>query len=336
MDMEPTYIIAGLLRRDYLLPSRGRPLIDAPGGSLLYATAGLGIWDNSIGMLARAGEDYPHEWLKGFEKRGWDRRGIQILPETLDLRYFQATLEGGEVQHTNPVAHFARLGLTFPKSLLGYQPPVDSDSRRKAADPASPRPTHIPHEYLNARAVHLCPMDFISSSRLSSTFRQANVTSLTMDPSGSFMNSRDLEDVHTLIQGLTAFLPSEEELRSLFWGRTDDPWQMADDLGAHRCEFIVIKRGARGQWMYDSVSRRRWEVPAYAALVDDPTGAGGAFCGGFLAGYQQTFDPLQALLYGNVSASLAIEGRGAFHALEALPGLAQARLKSLAGVVRQV
>jgi len=42
------------------------------------------------------------------------------------------------------------------------------------------------------------------------------------------------------------------------------------------------------------------------------------------------------VLHGSVSASLAIEGSGAFHTLEALPGLAQARLDSLAGIVRQV
>jgi hypothetical protein len=45
---------------------------------------------------------------------------------------------------------------------------------------------------------------------------------------------------------------------------------------------------------------------------------------------------LQGVLHGSVSASLTIEGNGAFHALDALPGLAQARLDSLAGIVRQV
>jgi sugar/nucleoside kinase (ribokinase family) len=99
---------------------------------------------------------------------------------------------------------------------------------------------------------------------------------------------------------------------------------------------IVDKRGALGQMLYDAVSKKRWEIPAYPARLEDPTGAGDAFCGGFSAGYLKTFDPMQAVLYGSVSASLAIEGSGAFHALEALPGLAQARLQALTGLVRQV
>ncbi|MGZ6347424.1 MAG: carbohydrate kinase family protein, partial [Anaerolineales bacterium] len=110
----------------------------------------------------------------------------------------------------------------------------------------------------------------------------------------------------------------------------------AEALGDYGCEFIVVKRGARGQMLYDSVSKKKWEIPAYPARVVDVTGAGDSFCGGFLAGYQKSYDPLRAVLYGSVSASLTIEGTGALHVLETLPGLAQARLDSLDGLVRQV
>ena len=346
--LDPAFIIAGRLRRDYLLPPARaitgtttplRPLIDVPGGNLLYAASGLSVWAPlrpAIGLLARIGEDYPQDWLRSFEERGWDTRGIHILAETLDLRYFQASLPGLILQHSNPVAHFARLGLPFPKSLLGYQPSGETDDNRKTSPPASPRPNEIPANYLNARAAHICPLDFMTGNRLTSAFREASVTTLTLDPSAAYMTSTSVDDVRILVHGLTAFLPSEEELRTLFWGRTDDLWQMAEAVGAFGCEFVVIKRGVRGQILYDTVSKKRWEVPAYSASLVDPTGAGDAFCGGFLAGYQKTYDPLQGVLYGSVSASLAIEGSGAFHALDALPGLAQRRLESLAAIVRQV
>jgi len=227
------------------------------------------------------------------------------------------------------------MNLPFPKSLLGYQPPSDADDR-KTIPPASPRPADIPPDYLNTHAAHLCPMDYMTTSRMLSTFRQANVTFLTLDPSAGYMTATSLDDMRSLLQGVTAFLPSEEELRTIFWGRTDDLWQMAETLGSFGCEFIVVKRGAHGQMLYDTVSKKRWEIPAYPARLDDPTGAGDSFCGGFCAGYQKTFDPVQAVLHGSISASLTIEGSGAFHALDALPGLAQARLDALSGQVRQV
>jgi len=333
--MEPTYVIAGRLRRDYLLPAGGRPLLDVPGGSLLYAAAGLAIWDAGLGLLGRVGEDYPVDWLRGFEKRSWDTRGIRILGEPLDLRFFQVSLDLHTVLQTNPVAHFARLGMTFPKVLLGYQPAPEATDDRKTTAATSPRPADIPEDYLRAHAVHLCPMDYMTHSRILSQFRQASATCLSVDPAAAYMVPPAMEDVRTLLQGVTAFLPSEEELRSLFWGRTDDLWQMAEEVIAWGSELVVVKCGGRGQLLMDS-KRKCWEIPAYPSRLVDLTGAGDSFGGGFLAGYHQSYDPLHAVILGNVSASLTVEGSGAFHALEALPGLAQARVDSLAGIVREI
>jgi sugar/nucleoside kinase (ribokinase family) len=97
-----------------------------------------------------------------------------------------------------------------------------------------------------------------------------------------------------------------------------------------------VKCGNGGQMLYDGESKKRWEVPAYPARVADSSGSGSSFCGGFLAGYQRTFDPLSAVLHGNVSASLTVEGSGALHPLESLPGLAERRLESLAEMARLV
>ena len=378
----PAFLFAGRLQRDYLLPEQGRPQVDIPGGGLLYAAAGLGVWeaDEKVGLLARAGEDYPEEWLRWFKSHGWDTRGIHVLAEALDLRYFEAR-EGGDasaaggsdteiaslplqssrstlrpydseiaslptvarndrghkgIARSNPVAHYARLGLPFPKSLLGYQMEEEVEGGRKGVHPAAPRPGDIPADYLQARAAHVCPLDYLSACSLSSTLRRAGVSTLTLDPTAAYMSVRRQEEVRVLLQGLTAFLPSEEELRGLFWGQTDDLWEIAEALGDFGCEYVVVKCGALGTRLFDAVSRKRWEVPAYPARAADPHGAGDSFCGGFLAGYQRTFDPLQGALQGCVSASLTIEGSGVFHALEALPGLAQRRLDSLRGLVREV
>ena len=150
------------------------------------------------------------------------------------------------------------------------------------------------------------------------------------------MNANFLNDLRSLLQGVTAFLPSEDEIRNLFWGRTTDLWEMAETLANFGCEIIVIKRGGRGQLVYERSNEMKWEIPAYPSRLVDSTGAGDAFCGGFLAGYAATLDPLQAAMWGNISASFAIEGSGAFYLLDSLPGLAQARLQSLSSMVRQI
>jgi ribokinase len=179
-------------------------------------------------------------------------------------------------------------------------------------------------------------VDYLTHSLLPAVLRQAEFTTVTLDPSPGYMNPTFWDDVPALLTGLTAFLPSEEEMRSLFQGRSTDLWEMAEALAAYGCEIIIIKRGEGGQMLYDAATRTRWEVTAYPSRMVDPSGAGDAFGGGFLAGYRRSYDALEAVLFGNISASLVVEGTGPFYALDALPGLAQARLEALRQAVRRV
>ena len=196
--------------------------------------------------------------------------------------------------------------------------------------------TEILPEYLESKAFHLAPLDFKSQGQLLTTFRAASVKIITLDPSPRYMNPNRLQDLRFFFDGLTAFMPSEEEIRALFWEETHDLWAMAEELGELGCQLIVVKRGKEGQLIYDANAKKRWKLPAYSSRVADMTGAGDAFCGGFLAGYQQSEDPLRSAAFGNVSASLSMEGSGPFYPTEVLPGLAQARLDALNGMIREV
>lgn len=336
MNLPLTFIIAGRLLREYLLPPVGRPLLDSPGGSLLYAAGGLALWDGSAGLLSRVGEDLPRKWVHDLKVRGFDVSGIRILKQSLDLRSFIAYNDIDDRTSNNPVTHFARRELTFPKSLLGYQPPPDPQADPREPDPAAPSLTDIPKGYLDARAAHVCPLDFVTQSQLIAALKGGSINTVCLDPSPGYMLPAFKKDLHMLLQGVTAFLPSEQELRSLFWGETHDVWEMVEAVSIYGCELIVVKRGGQGQLVYNVLSKRRWEIPAYPARVADPTGAGDAFCGGFLAGYQKTYDPLEAALHGGVAASLKVEGSGPFYALGVLPGLAEARLSALRELVREV
>jgi sugar/nucleoside kinase (ribokinase family) len=330
--MDPQFLVFGQLTREYLLPPMGLPRLDAAGGSLLYAAAGLRVWESAIGLVGRVGNDYPREWLNEFKSRGFDTCGIRTLSQSMDVREFFAYNESFEVNHINPVSHFARRELTFPKSLLGYQP-LDE----KKADTAGVLSvTDIPNDYLDARAAHLCPMDLITQTQLIAGLKRGTVNTFTLDPASSTMTMAARRELPALLNGVTAFLPSQEDLRNLFWGAKHDLWQMAEAVSLYGCEYVVIKCGKRGQLLYDASTKRKWEIPAYPARVANPTGAGDAFCGGFLAGYCRNYDPLEGVLYGNVAASLKLEGNGAFYPLDVLPGLAEARVNALRDMVREI
>jgi len=334
----PRFLIAGRLTRDYVILPTGDTFIDVPGGSALYATVGLAIWEPSPrpGMLSRVGEDYPRLWLEKFDQRGLDTRGVTILPQAIDVRTFTSYSDWETPTHRDPISQFANLGIPFPKSLLGYEDRSKSlDSRTKLL-PTSLRQGDFPTDYLGATVAHLCPADYLTHSVLPALLRQAQFTFITLDPSPGYMNPTFLGDVPSIITGLTAFLPSEEEIRSLFHGRSFDLWEMIEALAVYGCEYIILKRGVRGQMLYDSTNHSRWEIPPYPARIVNPIGAGDAFCGGFLAGYCRTYDPLMAVLHGNISASLVIEGNDPLYALDCMPGLPQLRLESLKDSVRKI
>ena len=330
------YLVAGQLQRDYVLTASGKAYIDIPGGNLLYTATGIGVWEQGVGLVTRVGEDYPHEWLDEIAEKEIDTRGIRITPVAMDIRSFFAYPDLDNRSTDNPVSHFSRVGMPFPKSLLGYASPTfQIDSRVQPSD-ITIRPNDIPVDYLDATAAHLCPVDFLSHSLVPPALRQGHISTLTIDPSVGYMNPTFWDNIPNIINGITAFLTSEEKIISLFQGKSSDLWEMAETLASYGCEMVIIKRGARGQYVYEHASHTRWIIPAYPSRVLDPTGAGSAYCGGFLVGYRTTYNPLTAALYGNISASLVVEGSGPFYALDALPGLAQARLESLQGMVRKL
>lgn len=334
--MDYSLVISGQLRNQYLIPPEGKPLVDKPGGNILYAAAGARQWVEKVNLLSRIGENYPHDWIRDFQQKGIDTAGIRILPGSLDLRSFICYSENGELQHTNPVSRFVQLGLPFPKGLLGYQYQRTDQDNRNISNPDSPKLSDIPAEYRLAKGVLLCPLDLLTHSQLAPAFRHGGVSIVCINPGSSYMNANFYDDLRSLLQGVTAFLPSEKEIRDLFWGRTNDLWEMASTLGSFGCEIIIIKRGGHGQYVYEHSSGKRWDVPAYPSKLVDPTGAGDVFSGGFLAGYAETLDPLLAAMQGNISSSFSIEGTGAFFSLDAMPGLARARLHSLENLVRKV
>jgi sugar/nucleoside kinase (ribokinase family) len=337
--MQPVFVIAGKLNREYILPPSGQPVLDSPGGSLLYAAGGLAVWgDTSAGLLGRVNEDYPRQWVDNLEELGFDTRGICTVHEleNVDFRSFVAFTDSNERNNSNAVSHFARRQLAFPKSLLGYQVPDESRKDPHKPELVSPAALDTPKDYREIRYVHLCPFDFISQSQMVNLFRGGSDQIISLDPDPGYMIPGFWRDLRLVLQGVTIFHPSEDELRALFWGETNDLWEMARKISEYGPQIIVIKRGLQGQMLYDVTGNHRYEIPAYPSRIADPIGVGDAFCGGFLSGFQRTNNPLMAALHGSVSASLKIEGSGPFYALGVLPGLANARLLSLKEMVREV
>ncbi len=89
------------------------------------------------------------------------------------------------------------------------------------------------------------------------------------------------------------------------------------ELGLRTDAALAIKMGAPGAMRLDRANDRLLHIPIVPLAALNPVGAGSAFCGGFVSGSVPTRDPVEAAIRGTVSASFAVEGFGALHALSA-------------------
>lgn len=330
------FVIAGCLNRDTILPISGPPQIDVPGGHLAYAAAGLKVWGGIAGLMSRVGADYPKEWLDRFKSYGFDLSGVNILSEPIDTRRFIAHVDSRTAYYQNPVQHFADRGLPFPSDLLGYRGNRDKICKRSTPGEQSLQISDTPENYLEASAVHICPIDFLSHVLMPSVFHQGMATMITLSPNPGYMSPSFWEDISSILSEITAFITFEEDIRNLFQGRRTDLWEMAEVLADYGAEFIIIQTDSWGYYLFDRISHKRWVVPNYQTKVVDPTGELDAFAGGFLVGYRTHYDPLEAALMGSISASLVVESSGVFYAMDAMPSLIEARRTALRDLVGEV
>lgn len=330
------FVTVGGLREDYFITSANEAHLREIGGNALYAAVGARLWAEQVGLCARVGENYPKDWLDKIETQGIDTVGVKVVPGHQDTRTFYAYLSPDERVDIDPAAHFARIGQPLPAELANYLTSTEGQADRNGFPPLAVRPSEIPAHYYNATGFHLSPAEFLVHHTLPVQLRGRNVRHITCDPSVRYMTPEFAEEVKGLVKGLSAFLPSEMEVRAFFGNGVKDLWEAAEAFGAMGTKCVVIKLGARGQYVYDVEAKRKWHVPAYTVRMRDVTGAGDAYCGGFLVGLARTHDPLEAALYGSISASLVIEGPGAFYALASSPALAEARRQSLRAAVRTI
>ena len=317
------YVVVGGLREDYFITPAGDAHLGRLGGNALYAAVGARLWSANVGLVARVGSNFPAVWLDVIAARGIDTGGVVVAPSPLDTRTFYAYRTLEQREDTDPAAHFARIGQPLPAQLEGYATSTEGQDDPRRFSPLAVRPEELAPAYLSARAFHLAPYDFSVHVSYPALLRAAGGR-VTCDPSVRYMQPQFQPQVAGIVCQMAAFLPSEMETLAFFPELAGDLWQAAEAFGALGAGCVVLKLGARGQYVYEPSSGRKWHVPAYPARVLDVTGAGDAYCGAFLVGLEQSGDPLEAALRACVTASLVVEGVGALYALDQpAPVLAQ-------------
>jgi ribokinase len=318
----PDFVVCGNLTIDDVVTADGAVAADQCGGNGLFAALGMWLWQESVGLVAGAGTDYPGAWLEQLAQAGIDTAGVYAVPEPHALRSRVFYREDGsrtdrlaDVTLSEPAAAVIDQSSDF--SAMG------SAEHRRAWPLYSPSPARVPREWSTAAGYHLSPGPHEHVTALAATLRASSPQAvITID--WPWWNAAEDGFAHELLAAASAVLPGAEELAH--WPVAGTAEQTEKAL-ASLSPVVVVKRGSRGSDVYDN--GRRTHVPVRPTAVIDPTGAGDAFCGGFVVGLARTGDPVEAARCGSVSASYVIEAFGALDVLRVDRELVPERLEEL-------
>lgn len=260
---------------DVVLPD-GRTQMRTIGGAVTYAVVGAALVGPPVGAITRVCGDFPDAGLRRLRASG--------LP-----------------LHVTPVAGrcLSQWAIYEKDGSRTFLPHPEAGGY----DVSSPRVDEAP-PWTGIHALHLAPMP-VAYQRPWVEVASRHGALITLDPHHDSA-LQDPDDVLPLLPSLTAFLPSALEASQL---GGDDPVMAAQAFVARGARVAVVKLGADGSVL--ATADGVWHVPACQVDVTDPTGAGDAYCGAFLAALGAGRTALDAALHGTVAASLTVEHCGA-------------------------
>jgi ribokinase len=281
----PDIVLIGQATIDDIHREDGYSSLNTPGGAVLYATVGATMWPVRVGVVTRFGDDYDPTFAS------------------------QATASDGLTDWS---------GVSFLvgesiRDLATYHRDGSRTYRFRSAHrlhELTPVPSDIPRHMFDARYVHLAPTALGQQMALLDAVRPHGAA-ISLDTERHFIRAdRDL--VEPLLQKVDFFVPSLEHLQMIFDSDQSNPrafWPFLREAGP---AFVICKWGAFGSYVFDVHRRLGWHVGTVPGLeIEDETGAGDAYCGGFLAGMMLSGNVVTAAAYGTVSSSFVLESLGA-------------------------
>jgi sugar/nucleoside kinase (ribokinase family) len=332
---------AGGVIIDNVVAANGTVHQNAMGGNAVYSAAGARLWLDDVGIVAVVPKNYPKHWLDELGRSGIDVAGISVVDRSVECtEWFFYRSDGSRVDHLYAApGTYQAFGLIGSRLTRAQAAAFEAHLRSLASsgsvnrnDFASFRCDHpvrytdVPTDFRFARGVHLAPnapaAQLSMARQLHAPDRQ-----ISLDP-GSNAAEIAAGPLAELLGLVAAILPSEKELAALVPDVTrEEALTRLVQMGA---PVALVKLATAGCMFSTRHASGFSSVPVIPIQAQDPTGAGDAFCGGFLAGLVATNDPLCAAVCGTVSASFAVESFGPFHLLGASRTEAVSRFRTLA------
>lgn len=251
----------------------------APGGSAANTIVGLARLGVQTGFIGKVGTDAPGiQLVKSFTSENVKVDGIVVTDSgSSGIVYCFVDTQGERAMYIDPGVNDT---LTFKEVNLDY--------------------------CRDSRFLHYSSFTGLSPLQAQIQLRECLPnTQLSIDP-GTVYAMKGLDTLKPLLKDCQVFLPNERELYLLTEQAYTSGAQILLDLGV---QIIAVKLGARG--CYVTNGRETHTIAPPAIEVYDTTGAGDAFCAGFLYGLIRGQDLYTCGTWGNHVASYILKTSGA-------------------------
>lgn len=297
--MRPDYVSFGNIFIDDIVLPDGRTFMGTLGGAGTHALFGMRVWSDRLGLVASAGADFVPTYGPALEALGIDLRGVSGAPGQRTTRAWQLF---------EPDGRRVEVFRTPEEEFYHFSPGFEEL-------PPAFHAAHGFHLYWG-RTLEEFP-DFVRR------LRAVNPTAcLVWEP--SFHHENGSEEAFRALLPLFDLVSPDRDAAATITGEESVEGALARFLewGAR---LVAIRMGAAGS-LVGSPGTAWWQIPATPAEVVDVTGAGNAYCGGFLVALTEGHGPDEAACRAAVSASFALQQFGLPDFDEGLKALAAERL----------
>lgn len=265
-----------------ILPEHHIPFIML-GGSPTYVSLAARKLDSTVSIISKIGSDFPFAYRWWLEQEGVNLSNIIEDKNCLTTRF--------ELEYNSDL----------------------SDRTLRLKNRALPITVEDLPKSIKAKAIHLAPIDAEVSSEVAEKLKNCAEV-LSLDPQGLVrthgengnVNYTHLADTH-ILDYIGIYKSSHKELEAVTGIQEIDPAIKA--IHDHGVKIVIITLGAQGSML--SIEGTKYGVPSCPPTkFVDPTGAGDAFIGGFLAEYVYGENLFRCACVGSASASLVVEGIG--------------------------
>jgi sugar/nucleoside kinase (ribokinase family) len=264
------------------LPSRSSPFV-VLGGSVTYVSFVAKRLDGSVSIISKVGGDFPEAYMWWLREEGIDLSSVTKLADAQTTRF-----------------------------ELGYSKDLSNRTLRLESKAPRINVSDLPRS-LRAKAIHIAPIaGEVSYNVVKKLKDRAEVLSLDpqgllrkIDKNGNVTASSRIDK--RMFSLINVYKSSLDEITALT-GQPDldSAINAIHDFGV---KTVIVTLGAKGAVL--SVEKTIYTIPACnSRVLVDPTGAGDAFIGGFLAEYIRQKDAYWCACVGSAAASLLIEGIG--------------------------